>query len=114
MRRWRIPAAPLLDRDLLICPELVTPGILSRVERLLSGGPIVSVSHPLCPMAGGATPAELFPAFTDGRSPLIVLTECVGGYPELLFLELMGHLAGLVPGPVRSPTSGVLTSSLTT
>jgi hypothetical protein len=87
-----VPRTALLNRDVVISPELVTPGLLTPLRALLKRSDVISIVYPLCAQALPAMPDELFDVLDDVVSPTIRLTECVSGYPETLVAALLHHL----------------------
>jgi len=92
LRRMSVPRTALLDRDVVISPELVTPGLLTPLRALLERSDVISIVYPLCAQALPAMPSELFDVLDDVASPTIRLAECVSGYPETLVAALLHHL----------------------
>lgn len=102
LRRLTIPRSSLLDRDLVVTPDRLTPTLAPAIRSLIARAEVITVAYPLCPAAGPAMPVDLVDTFTDGRVPQIVLDDCVSGRPELLVVALLEHL-GSAHAPSPSP-----------
>jgi hypothetical protein len=88
-----VPRTALLDRDVVITPEFVTPSLVTQIRSLLERPDVISIVYPLCAQALTAMPDELFDVLDGLDRPRIRLTECVSGYPETLVAALFDHLA---------------------
>lgn len=87
LRRTEVPASRLLDRDVVVTPDRLTPTLLPWIRSLLEGD-VVSVAYPLCQQAISAMPSDLVPVFENIRPPSTTIDVCVSGYPEALLAAL--------------------------